>query len=113
MLLWTTGSIFIFGCWDTIVTTFFITYLDEALKDSTEVRNIIQSGFILIGLLAVPAYGLQMFWIKKSEMYGKFTIITLGLFVSAVALIGLAFAGVVGGAIGIAIIVTFGMMNSS
>ena len=27
----------IFGCWDTIVTTFFITYLDEALKDSAEI----------------------------------------------------------------------------
>jgi hypothetical protein len=32
MLLWTTGGIFVFGCWDTIVTTFFISYLDEALK---------------------------------------------------------------------------------
>ena len=113
LLLWTTGGIFIFGCWDTIVTTFFITYLDEALKDSAEIRNIIQSGFILIGLLAVPAYGLQMFWIKKAETYGKFTIITLGLFVSAIALFGLAFAGAIGGAIGIAMIVTFGMMNST
>ena len=56
MLLWTTGCIFVFGCWDTIVTTFFITYLDEALKDSAEVKNIIQSGFILIGILAIPAY---------------------------------------------------------
>lgn len=46
---------------------FFITYLDEALKDSAEIKNIIQSGFILIGILAIPAYGLQMFWIKKAE----------------------------------------------
>ena len=34
ILLWSTGCIFIFGCWDTIVTTFFITFLDEALKNS-------------------------------------------------------------------------------
>lgn len=90
MLLWTTGCIFVFGCWDTIVTTFFITYLDAALKDSAEIKNIIQSGFILIGVLAVPAYGLQMFWIKKAETRGKFNIITLGLFLSAGALLGLA-----------------------
>ena len=37
----------------------------------------------------------------------------MGLFVSAIALFGLAFAGSIGGAIGIAIIVTFGMMNST
>lgn len=113
MLLWTTGGIFVFGCWDTIVTTFFISYLDEALKGSAEVKQIIQSGFVLIGLLAVPAYGLQMFWIKKADMYGKFKIITLGLFVSATALFGLSFAGSIGGIIGIACIVTFGMMNST
>lgn len=34
VLLWTTGCIFLFGCWDTIVTTFFITYLDEVLQNS-------------------------------------------------------------------------------
>lgn len=34
VLLWTTGCIFLFGCWDTIVTTFFITYLDEVLENS-------------------------------------------------------------------------------
>lgn len=43
LLLWTTGCIFVFGCWDTIVTTFFISYLDEALKEASQVKNIIQS----------------------------------------------------------------------
>jgi hypothetical protein len=92
VLLWTTGCIFLFGCWDTIVTTFFITYLDEVLKNSG-VQNIIQSGFFLIGILAIPAYGLQMFWIKQAEKKGKFIIITMGLFLSAIALFGLATTG--------------------
>ncbi len=113
MLLWTTGSIFVFGCWDTIVTTFFITYLDSALRDSAEIKNIIQSGFVLIGILAIPAYWLQMFWIKKAENRGKFSIITLGLFLSAGALLGLAGAGNIGWALGIAAIVIFGMLNST
>jgi len=34
ILLWSTGGILLFGCWDTIVTTFFVTFLDEALKNS-------------------------------------------------------------------------------
>jgi len=75
ILLWSTGCILLFGCWDTIVTTFFVTFLDEALKNSGA-QNIIRSGFILIGILAIPAYALQMFWINKADIYGKFTIIT-------------------------------------
>lgn len=82
ILLWSTGSIILFGCWDTIVMTFFITFMDESLKDSG-VQNIIRSGFILIGILAIPAYALQLFWIKKAKIYGKFNIITMGIFVSA------------------------------
>ncbi len=91
ILLWSTGSIILFGCWDTIVMTFFITFMDESLKDSG-VQNIIRSGFILIGILAVPAYALQLFWIKKAKIYGKFNIITMGIFVSAGALFGLSIA---------------------
>lgn len=65
VLLWSTGCILLFGCWDTIVTTFFVTFLDEALK-SSGIQNIIRSGFVLIGVLAVPAYALQLFWIKRA-----------------------------------------------
>lgn len=113
LLLWTTGSIFLFGCWDTIVTTFFITYLDAALEDSAGIKNIIQSGFILIGILAIPAYGLQIFWIKRANIYGKYIIITLGICISAVALLGLAFAGYIGETMGLIAIVFFGIMNST
>jgi len=112
ILLWSTGGILLFGCWDTIVTTFFVTYLDEALKNSG-VQNIIRSGFILIGILAVPAYALQMFWIKKAEAYGKFNIITLGIFMSAIALYGLAVAGSFESLLGLIIVLGLGMLNST
>jgi hypothetical protein len=112
ILLWTTGSIFLFGCWDTIVTTFFITFLDEILQ-SSGIQNIIRSGFILIGILAIPAYALQLFWIKQAEQRGKFQIITLGLFLSAAALFGLAFAGGFESFFGLVMVVGFGMVNST
>lgn len=112
ILLWSTGSIILFGCWDTIVMTFFITFMDESLKDSG-VQNIIRSGFILIGILAVPAYALQLFWIKKAKTYGKFNIITLGIFVSAGALFGLSIAGNFENLLGLFIVVALGIINST
>jgi Major Facilitator Superfamily len=112
ILLWSTGSIILFGCWDTIVMTFFITFMDESLKDSG-VQNIIRSGFILIGILAVPAYALQLFWIKKAKSYGKFNIITLGIFVSAGALFGLSIAGNFENLIGLIVVVGLGIINST
>lgn len=112
ILLWSTGSIILFGCWDTIVMTFFITFLDESLKDSG-IQNIIRSGFILIGILAVPAYALQLFWIKKAKTYGKFNIITMGIFVSAIALFGLSIAGNFESLIGLLVVVGFGIINST
>lgn len=112
ILLWSTGCILLFGCWDTIVTTFFITFLDESLK-SSGVENIIRSGFILIGILAIPAYSLQFFWIKRAELEGKFRIITLGIFLSAIALLGLAMVGRFENLLGLVLVMAFGMLNST
>lgn len=111
-ILWATGIILIFGCWDTIVTTFFITYLDESLK-SSGTKNIIQSGYFLIGILAIPAYLLQNFWINKSKMYGRYKIVTLGIFVSAIALFWLAIAWSYENLTGLIFVMIFGMMNST
>lgn len=47
------------------------------MQNVSWVKNIIQSGFILIGILAIPAYVLQGFWIKKAEEFGRFRIIVL------------------------------------
>jgi len=67
----------LFGCWDNVATTFFVTFLDDSMQNVSWVKNIIQSGFILIGILAIPAYVLQGFWIKKAEKFGRFRIIVL------------------------------------
>ena len=69
ILLWTTGSILLFGCWDNVATTFFVKFLDESMQNVSWVKSIIQSGFILIGIIAIPAYVLQGFWIKQAEKF--------------------------------------------
>lgn len=69
ILFWATINIFIFGCWDSVVTTFLVDYLDNALQDAPQIKNIVQSGVILIGLLAIPAYGLQPLWTKQTEKW--------------------------------------------
>ena len=54
-----------------------------------------------------------MFWIKQADQRGKFTIITLGLFLSAGALFGLALTGGLEGIIGLVVVVLLGMINST
>lgn len=61
----------------------------------------------------MPAYGLQLFWIKQADTWGKYKIITMGLCVSAIALFGLAFSSGIGEILGLIIIVGFGMLNST
>ena len=86
------GGIFLFGFWDTVVITFFVTYIDSVLSQSGG-DQVIRSGFFVLGLLAIPAYILQFPFIKASKLHGHYPIITLGLFISAIALFGLAFFG--------------------
>jgi MFS family permease len=113
ILLWTTGSILLFGCWDNVATTFFVKFLDESMQNVSWVKNIIQSGFILIGILAIPAYVLQGFWIKQAEKFGRFRIITLGLFLSGGALFLLAIFGRMENLLGLALVVCMGLLNSA
>lgn len=54
-----------------------------------------------------------MFWIKKATTHGKFNIITLGIFLSAIALFGLAIAGNFESLIGLFLVVALGMLNST
>jgi hypothetical protein len=113
ILLWTTGSILLFGCWDNVATTFFVKFLDEAMQNVDWVKNIIQSGFILIGILAIPAYVLQGFWIKQAEKFGKFRIITLWLFFSGGALFLLALFGRMDNLLWLVLVVCMWLLNST
>lgn len=113
VLLWTTGSILLFGCWDNVATTFFVQYLDEAMQNVSWVKNTLQSGFVLIGILAIPAYVLQGFWIKKAEIYGHFKIIVLWLLLSWTALFLLAIFGNMENLLGLILVVCMGLLNST
>lgn len=113
MLLWTTGSIVLFGCWDNVATTFFVKFLDEAMRNVSWVKNILQSGFVLIGILAIPAYLLQWFWIKQAQKYHRFTIITVGLFISGTALFFLAIFWWMENFLWLVLVVAMWLLNST
>lgn len=110
-LLWLVGGIFIFGFWDTVVVTFFVTYIAEVLSGSGG-DAFIPTPFIVLGLLAIPAYALQFPCINASKKYGHYPIITMGLIVSAAALFCLAIFGQPT-MIGLFCAIVFGMLNSA
>lgn len=113
MLLWTTWGILLFGCWDNVATTFFVNFLDGSLQNVSWVKSIIQSGFILIGIIAIPAYVLQGFWIKQAEKFGKFNIIVVWLFFSWISLFLLALFGRMENLAGLMLVVCMGLLNSA
>jgi len=113
ILLWTTWTILLFGCWDNVATTFFVKFLDDSMQNVSWVKNIIQSGFILIGILAIPAYLLQGFWIKQAEKFGRFRIITFWLFISGAALFLLAIFGRMENLLWLSLVVLMGLSNSA
>ncbi len=113
LLLWTTGSILLFGCWDNVATTFFVKFLDDALQNVSWIKNLLQSGFILIGLLAIPAYVLQWFWIRQARKWKRFPIITGWLLLSGISLFLLSIFGNMEGIWGLIGVILMGLGNSA
>jgi hypothetical protein len=64
-LYWTIFTVLTFGFWDTFASTFLIEYLDS-----------VKSGwsYILLGCIAIPAFGLQETFGKLSEKIGVLTV---------------------------------------
>lgn len=113
ILLWTTGTILLFGCWDNVATTFFVKFLDQSLQNVNWAKEYIKSGFILIGIIAIPAYILQGFWIKKAAKLGRFTIIVVWLIFSWISLFLLSIFGNMEGFLGLLLVVSMGLLNST
>ncbi len=113
ILLWATGVILLFGCWDNVATTFFVDFLDESLQNVSWVKNIIQSWFVLIGIISIPAYVLQGYWIKKAKKFWRFNIIVLWLMLAWGALLLTAAFGGMQNLSGLVLVVWMGLINSS
>ena len=73
IVFWAFTMLLTFGFWDTFATTFLIDYLDQ-----------VKSGwsYIMLGLIAIPAYGLQDYFGKLSEKIGALYLSLFGLALS-------------------------------
>ncbi|MCH8518793.1 MFS transporter [Candidatus Gracilibacteria bacterium] len=84
IVLWSLGVVLTFGFWDIFVATFLIEFLDQVKPGWS---------FILLGAIAIPAFGLQGYFAELAVKKGIFTYSIIGLFLSASSLIGLGFLG--------------------
>lgn len=82
IVYWAFIMLLTFGFWDTFASTFLIDFLDEVKPGWS---------FVLLGIIAVPAFWLQdMFW-KLSDKVGSFKLSLVGLALSSSSLIVMAF----------------------
>lgn len=82
IVYWAFIMLLTFGFWDTFASTFLIDFLDQVKPGWS---------FALLGLIAIPAFGLQdIFW-KLSDRLWAFKLSLFGLFLSASSLIIMAF----------------------
>lgn len=79
-LYWFILVVLCFGFWDTFAASFLIDYLSK-------LPNAAGFGYALLGILAIPAFVTQEFFIKLSQKYGKFWVACIGLLVSGGSLI--------------------------
>jgi hypothetical protein len=98
-LYWFVLVVLSFGFWDTFAASFLIDYLSKLPG---------ASGFdyALLGILAVPAFVTQQFFINISKKFGVFWVASFGLMVSGTSVM---LFGIVEG---IPFVILFGILNS-
>lgn len=100
IVYWSFIMLLTFGFWDTFASTFLIDFLDS-LKPGWS--------FILLGLIAIPAFWLQSIFWKLADKVWVFKIASIGLFLSSSSLITMAFYASSGN---IAMILFLALINS-
>lgn len=98
-LYWFMAIVLCFGFWDTFAASFLIDYLSKLPGASG-------FGYALLGILAIPAFVTQEFFIKMSRKLGVFLVAAFGLLVSGGSLM---MFGIVEG---IPFVILFGLLNS-
>ena len=83
-LYWTMGVVLIFGFWDTFATSFLIDFLAKASKP--------EFAYIILGIIAIPAFVMQEPFIKLSHKIGSFWVVIIGLSLSGCSLLLMSFA---------------------
>ncbi len=98
-LYWFVLVVLSFGFWDTFAASFLIDYLSKLPGASG-------FGYALLGILAIPAFVTQQFFINMSKKFGVFWVASFGLMVSGISIM---LFGIVEG---IPFVILFGILNS-
>ena len=107
----TAMTIFLFGFWDTFISTFQVEFLEKIITLNQQSLIIEQSWklltwYILLLLLVIPAFALQKFFIAQQKNYTTLNIILIGIVISAVSIMGFGISD------NIWLVMWFGIMNS-
>ncbi|MBF0913943.1 MFS transporter [Candidatus Gracilibacteria bacterium] len=92
MILWLFFILMQFSFWDTFVATFFVDYIKEISEiDSGNVilqeTSWLISGYVWLGIIAIPGFLLQDPFITLSKKFGEFNVLMLGTFISGLSLV--------------------------
>jgi len=82
VVYWSFIMLLTFGFWDTFASTFLIDFLDQVKPGWS---------FVLLWLVAIPAFWLQSFFWNLSDKVGGFKISLIGLVLSWSSLVMMAF----------------------
>ncbi|MDD3302410.1 MAG: MFS transporter [Candidatus Gracilibacteria bacterium] len=100
LIYWSLVLILTFGFRDTFASTFLVDFLDSLLKGYS---------YVLLGVIAIPAFGLQDFFGKLAEKFGEYSVANLGIALSGVSLF---FMGVFADSGSVIILMSLAMINS-
>ncbi|NDK08960.1 hypothetical protein EOM39_07025 [Candidatus Gracilibacteria bacterium] len=100
VLYWCLVMVMTFGFWDTFAATFLIGFLDTLWNGG---------GYVLLGIIAIPAFGLQDMFSKISIKYGVYAIGNIGIFLSGTSLF---LMGVFAGSENILLLMGLALINS-
>ncbi len=92
IILWFLALMMQYGFWDTFVATYLVDFLEEVLNFNSwdyvlQHTKWLITGYVLLGILVIPAFLFQQFFIEKSKTYGIFKVIMFGNILSAISLI--------------------------
>lgn len=92
IILWFLTLIVQFWFWDTFVATFLVEFLEKVMSFNSDQYIISQTRgmitwYVLLGVLVIPAFLFQQFFINKSKKYWVFKTILFGNLISGISLI--------------------------
>jgi MFS family permease len=108
-LMWVFVITLLFGFWDTFVATFQIDFLQKLLEVNSGneiVRTKLVSAYLLLGLLVIPVFLMQSFFIGLSKRIGVYAVVLSGLFLSSFSVM------LFGYSTDLSLVMLFGFLNS-